>query len=348
MEYMENLFQGIDYSQLDTYTQNNQRIRFSDLVWMLTSEGPEGLANVDVADSLRNLLLGELEAIKPMMIQVICIACIFTLGNRFMEGGRIRSSKISFLLIYSMVLLLLLRPFGLITGLVIEGIGSVTSFLTAFIPVYASGLVLTGKELTAGTLTQLVTIVLYLVEWGMKKVMIPMVRFFVFIEFINYSMEEERLGKLADLIEHMVNWILKLVMGIVLGFGSVQSLLAPAKDHLLQKGIVNGASMIPGIGESVESVGEVILGCGMVLKNCIGIAGMLILFGICIFPVVKIWIVNMSYRVLAAVMEPMADKRIVEMTHGIGRALELYLKIFWYSMLMFVILIAIICVTTNS
>ena len=57
--------------------------------------------------------------------------------------------------------------------------------------------------------------------------------------------------------------------------GVVQSMLTPAKDKLTGNTLLSGLSAIPGIGNAVNSAGEILLSCGMLIKNSVGVIALI-------------------------------------------------------------------------
>ena len=342
------LFKSMDFHSLDEACSDMEGMRFSDLVWNILKEGPSFLFSRESLNQLVDFLFGELSGLKSVLLQVIMIACVFTFGNRFLEGGRIRSSKISFLMVYGLVLILILKPMSRVSYLVEEGLSELIRFLTMFLPVFETGLVMTGKILSSSVFSQGAIFSIYLMEWVVGKWILPLVRVFLYVQLLNHVLEEEKLGHLCDLIEKFISYLLKLGLGIVLGWNCIQSILTPAKDKLEAQVLTNGLEAVPGVGGSVESAKEIMVGAGLVLKNTIGVAGLVMITGILVFPILKIWVVNFSYRILSALMEPFSDKRIVNLVDGVGRTIGLYLKCLWYVMLLFWLLLAMVCLVTSG
>lgn len=348
-DYLNQFFLELDFDSLDMFSTNDGLVksRFSDIVKMLVFQGPQTLLDGSFFKEILSSITYEIVQLKPMMVQVLCVACVFSIGNRMLEGKNVRISKISFLMIYAMVLFLLMKPFSGIVNLVECGVDNMISFMTAFIPTYSSCLILMGRPISASMFSQLTMLIIYIIEWGISKIIFPLIHSYIFLVFLNHVFEEEKLSKLADLVQHLVSWLLKIMLGFVLSMGTVQSLLAPARDVVISGGILKGAKLIPGIGNSVESVGEVFLSCGQIVKNSVGITGLIVMASICLIPLVKIWIVNMVYRFLAAILEPLSDGRIVKMTHKIAQAIEMYLMAMLYSVIFIVIVIAMVSAATN-
>ena len=77
------------------------------------------------------------------------------------------------------------------------------------------------------------------------------------------------------------------------------------------------------LGDAVDTV----LGCGIILKNAIGIIGVIIIVGICIMPIIKLAVLTISYKLLTAIVQPIADKNITDLLDQIGDIFKIFLAI---------------------
>ena len=165
--------------------------------------------------------------------------------------------------------------------------------------------------------------------------------------FLNEMIEGEKFSKMTELLEDGIRFALKFVTGAVVGLNVVQGLIQPAADKLKGSMFTKTASAIPGIGNSVRAVSEIIVGTGTLIKNSVGVAAMIILFGITLFPVLKIWVLAFFYKLSAALVEPIADKRISATLNGVCKGSVLLAKIMLTSMLLFLITIAMVSASTS-
>ena len=59
------------------------------------------------------------------------------------------------------------------------------------------------------------------------------------------------------------------------------------------------SSAIPVVGKILGDAVDTVLGCGIVLKNAVGIVGVVIIIGICLGPILKLALTMISYKILA-------------------------------------------------
>jgi len=194
---------------------------------------------------------------------------------------------------------------------------------------------------TSAGFYQIAFVVIYLVEWTFQKLLLPCIHVYVLLQIFNHFFEETQFGNLADLLQTVVNWGLKSAVTLVCGLSVVQNLINPVKDRLTQGTVAKVVSVIPGVGGAANSVSEVLMGSGMIIKSGIGIAGIVVLICIGIGPLLKTGIITVLYKMMAAVVEPMSDKRIASCIKQLSNAALLYMRIQGYCLMLFLVTIAL-------
>ena len=108
------------------------------------------------------------------------------------------------------------------------------------------------------------------------------------------------------------------------------------------------SSAIPVVGKILGDAVDTVLGCGIVLKNAVGIVGVIIVIGICVIPIIKLSILFLSYKLLAMVSEPIADKNIVGLLEQIGDVFKIFLGIICALSFMLIIGTSLVLKMSNS
>lgn len=86
----------------------------------------------------------------------------------------------------------------------------------------------------------------------------------------------------------------------------------------------------------------------MVLKNAIGIVGVLVIISISIVPIIKMSLITITYSIATALAEPIADEKIMKLLEQIGDTFKILLGIIFVVTAMFLIGIAIVIKISNS
>ena len=348
-DYISMILQELDLGGVDDYTARElpQKTTFSGLVQtLLTGEnGKEGAAAL--GGYVLDLFFYELRAARPMFFQILSVALLFALFGKVLVTRQGYVRDMSFFAVYAAVMLLLLNSFLLVNDVVESGVQKMLSFMTAFIPVYATTLLVAGNGTSAGIFYEIAFVLIYLLELAMKTVFIPGVHVFVLLLMMDGLFEEARLSRLADMIESGIQVALKVAVAGVVGLGVVQSLLAPAKDRLAANGMFQTMQAIPGVGNTFGAAGEILVGCCIMIKNSVGTAELIILAVLCAAPTVSVACFHVMYRLICALLQPFCDRRLGECVHGAARGCALYLKIVINAMMLFFITISMISASTS-
>ena len=86
----------------------------------------------------------------------------------------------------------------------------------------------------------------------------------------------------------------------------------------------------------------------MLLKNGIGVVAAVVIVAICMVPVAQTGCYAVFYQALAAISEPISDKRLTGVIGQMGEGIGLLVRLLFTVCAMFLLTIAIICVTTGG
>ncbi len=332
---------GLD--KLDSYSQSyiSEHTGFTDMVRELVS-GDTSVFEA-LGRQIRDAVTAELMQTKEYIAGMLIFLLVAAMLNRMINSKNSYLNSVSFLMVYGALMLILMESFTRIEALVTSTIDGLIGFMNMMIPVYASTLVLTGNISTGSAYYIFSFGCLYIIEWITKLVLVPATQTFLFLILINNMFEEDSLSKFADLLEKIIRFLLKLSTAAVFGMGVVQRMVMAAKDDVTNSLALKTIKVIPGIGNAVSATGETLLSCGVLIKNCVGVVGVIIVISIVLSPIIKLIVFILGYKLTSAIVQPVADKRIVEGVNGTARAGELFFGILCNMAVIFIITVSIVC-----
>lgn len=347
-EIIDDIINELGLDCLNTYSQGYlvNKPTFADLVTQIMN-GDRSVSEI-IISQVSNIIASECFGTKELFVGIFSFVFIAAIFNKITSSKNTYLNSVSFLMVYGALMVLLMDSINGLELVLTNTIDGLIGFMNLLIPVYATTLIVTGNLSTASAYYVFSFGCIYLVEWIAKLVLIPATQIFLFLQFINNMFEEESISKLAELIEKLIRFALKLMTGIVIGMGSVESIIASTKDQVANSMALKAVSVVPGVGNVVSAAGETVLSCGMLIKNCIGIVGVIVLLAIILAPLIKIGVYFAGYKLVAAIVQPIADKRIVGGVNGTARACELYFNILCHMGIMFIITVSIICIGVGS
>lgn len=350
-EEMEtDMLEQIGIEEIDDFMEDTEgvsEISFTELVNSLIKG--EGTYQVkDMGEWLKNALCAEFRENKALLIQILIIGIAFGVLKNF--TGLFENSYISelcFVMVYCVLVILLMKSFLIMDNLAKETLKTTVEFMQTLVPVYCMSMIFSNGATTAAGFYEVTFLIISLVQWIILYVLVPLVQVMILFVFLNEVVEGERFSKMTELLEDGIRFVLKFVTGTVVGLNVVQGLIQPAADRVKGSMFAKTASAIPGIGNSVQAVSEIIVGAGTLIKNSVGVAAMIIVLGITLMPVLKMGVLAFFYKFSAAVIEPVADKRISGTLNGVCRGSVLLAKIMLTSMLLFLITIAMVAASSS-
>ena len=162
------------------------------------------------------------------------------------------------------------------------------------------------------------------------------------IRLMNEISPEPYLDRFADLAGTVITWILKTMLVGIVGINLIQGLISPVLDQVKRSGLQKGLEAIPGIGNTIGGVTEIVLSAVTLIRNGIGVAGAVVCVAICLVPLIQIAVMTLLYKLASALLEPVSDGRITACIAGAGDAAVLLLKTVYTSAVLFLITIVIV------
>ncbi len=297
-----------------------------------------------LAELVSELILGEWKRQRTLAGQILLIAlasAIFSNFIRVFDNHQI--SDISFYMMYLMLSTLLMNSFSSMAEQASSACEALITFMKILLPSYAITLVLSAGTLTAIGFHEVTLLAISLLQTVLIKVIFPVIHFYMLVLVLNQITADDYFSRFAQLLETLIQWGIKSILGLVVGLQAVQCMITPAVDSMKNSTLNRVASVIPGIGSAWNAAAQTVAGAAVVIKNAVGVAGILALGMICLAPFVRLSACVLLFRVLCAVIAPVCDKRLVEGIESISKGSALLLRVMASALAIFVISLAMTC-----
>ncbi|MCC8067625.1 MAG: stage III sporulation protein AE [Clostridiales bacterium] len=303
----------------------------------------------ELLNTISELFLGEIKQQRKLAVQILLTAlasAVFSNFVRVFENHQI--SDISFYMMYLMLSTLLMNAFSSLTEMVSDTCIALNTFMKILMPSYVITVVLSAGTVTALGFYEVTVLAISLLQTVILKIVVPAIHFYMLVLLLNQLSAQDWLARTAQLMETAISWSVKTILGVVIGLQAVQSLISPAVDSLKNSTLNRVASVIPGIGSVLNAAAETVAGSAIVLKNAVGVAGILAFGVICLSPFVRLTACIFLFRAICAVIEPVCEKRMVEGIESISRGSVLLLRVMSASLAVFVISLAMITASVKG
>ncbi len=296
-----------------------------------------------IPELVSELLLGQLRQQRQMALQILVIVLASAIFSNFVKVFDSRQiADISFFMMYLLISTLLMRSFLAMNRSVVSTCGSLNRFMRLLLPSYLVTVVLSAGSFSAVGFYEITLFGIQLLQTLLVRFILPAVNFYLVLLLLNQMSAEDLFSRFAELVETVIRWVTKSIFGIVVGLQAVQTLVAPALDSLKNSAFQRLARSIPGVGNLLDSAAETVVGSAVVVKNAVGVAGMIALVILSAVPLLKLLASILLFRLLCALIQPVSDRRMVEGIASISRGAVLLLQILATGISIFVISLAMV------
>lgn len=353
-------------SQEDVQESLLQKFDFSEIDDMLAEIFPNKKLNVrEVLDSL---ITGDLELSFDLIKQVIVdqfnyelrnsrsgmihilllviVAAIFTNFSSVFKSTQV--AEISFSMLYMFLITICLSNFRILVDAASMNLERLLEFMKLLGPVYFFSVALATGSSTSVMFYQLTLLLIFFVEMLILNFLIPITQIYLMIRILSELSPQIHLTKFAELIETVVSWTLKTLLAGIVGLNVIQGLLSPAIDAVKRSVITKGTGALPIIGDAISGTAEVVFGTAVLIRNGIGVVGMIACLVICLTPLIQMAVTSLLYQVIAALIQPISDKRMVDCVSSIADGSKMLLRIVFTTAMLFLLTIAVVAATTGG
>ena len=335
-----------DFSELDSSLREmfpGEKVTFSDIISSLISGGIDDAGDM-TAQFLKDRIAFDFLYNRKTIVYIILAALVAAVFSNFADAFQNRQiSDISFYVIYMLLITLCLTAFQTAVSGLEEKMGLLTEFIRALAPAYFMAMAFASGSAAALVFYNLILFLIYIVELIIIHILLPAVNIYVMICVLGSLIEEDFLSELAGLIRKAVTWALHGLLACVAGINIIQGLLAPAVDSVKRSTLTRTAEAVPWVGDLMGGTAEILTGTVILIKNGIGMAGAVVALVICATPLLQMVITALMYKLAAALVQPVSDKRIISCIRGVSEGYELLVRILFTAGALFLITIAVSC-----
>ncbi|MFC0014786.1 MULTISPECIES: stage III sporulation protein AE [Allobacillus] len=257
-------------------------------------------------------------------------------------------SKISYLVIFGVLLTIAISSFYKAVNYTTETIESLSHFMFALLPLMLSLMASFGNIATVAFFQPLILLFTQVSGVLISKLVLPLLFISAILHIASFINEEFNVSRLADLFKYVAFVIMGAFLTLFVSLMSLQGVNAAVTDGVaIRAAKYVTSNFIPVIGRMFTDATDTVLSASILLKNSIGIAGVIIILLITLFPVIKVLVIGLIFKVTSAVLQPIADGPVVDLIDVMGRYILYILVALLLMSLMFFFAIVMLIIVSN-
>ncbi|MDR1263795.1 MAG: stage III sporulation protein AE [Oscillospiraceae bacterium] len=156
------------------------------------------------------------------------------------------------------------------------------------------------------------------------------------------------LSRLRSLLKTIANWSLGICFTVFIGVMAVQGMGAAAFDGVTMRTAKYAIdNFVPIVGGMMADTMDTLIACSMLVKNALGITGLVLLASYCVGPLVQALSASLVFRFCAAALEPVADGPIVDLLGDFAGSVTMLFTVLLAVSAMFFLLVAQLLMVGN-
>lgn len=320
------------------------------LTEMLSQAIQGKIDNKTIYQKILKLLGKEVSSSLKILISILVIIVIHGILKSITDNLENTSiSQIIYFVQYILIVTLIMSNFTEIIGIVKNTANDLVGFINVLIPLLLTLMVYTGNIATSTLLQPIILFISNFIGNIISAILIPIVLIIVVFSIISKISDKVQVDKLSKFLKSGVVWFLGVVLTIFVGVVSLEGTLSSSVDGITAKTAKAAvSSVIPVVGKVLGDVVDSVLGCGVILKNAVGFIGVIVVLGICVMPIIKIGALSIIYSLASAVIQPVADEKIVKLLDEMAGVFKLLLGILCSLSVLLIIGVTMVVKISNS
>ncbi len=330
------------------YTENTlEDININEL---FTSAITGKIDNETIFKSIIKIVGKEIVNCITVLGSIIVIIVIHSILKSISDGLENKSiSQITYYVQYILIVTLIMGNFTSILTTVRTSIESLVGFMNSLIPLLITLMLTTGNIASAGILEPIILFIITFIGNFITNILIPFVLISTALSIVSKVSNRVQVDKLSKFFNSSVAWVLGVALTLFVGIISVEGSLSSTVDGVTAKTAKAAVSnFIPVVGKILGDAVDTVIGCSNVLKNAVGIVGVIIIIGICIAPIIKLAVLMGLYYLAGAICQPIADEKIVKLLEEMGNTFKMLFAILCSVSVMLVVGTTLVINVTNS
>lgn len=299
-----------------------------------------GLAKSIVGEVMNNLAL-------ISQILVITVACS-VLSNLQSSFEKDSISQLANYACYILLSMMIINSFMLALNLGKSSVTKMVEFMQIILPILLALLTAISGPNTRLLFHPIVIGTVNIIGTLIKDLVFPLIFFTFIIGIISNISQKAQFTKLSELLRQIVIIIVSASFTVFIGIITIYGLGANIDGVTIRTAKFAVDKFIPIIGKFLSDAVEAVVGGSAILKNGIGIVGLIALFVLCLTPAIKIIVLILVYKIIAALVQPIASTNISTCFSEVSKAFVLILVGVLSVATMFFITITVIVEAGNT
>lgn len=299
----------------------------------------------DVLTGIWALLGNVILAVLPVVVLVVAITILCGFVNTAKSDG---VGHLVFFVAYAAVILIVIGTVTDLTKMVGNTLSVIKAQVDLVFPIILTLMVAGGANTSASIYQPAVAIlsngILQIFTWVVMPLFVVSLAFSV----VSHLTSQTRLDKFVFFFNALFKWIVGVCFTVFLSFMTLQGITAGSFDSIsIRATKMTVSGYIPIIGGYMSQGFDLIMGSAVLIKNAVGLSGILLLLGLVLAPIIKIVVFSLAIKLTAAITQPIGDSRISNFLTSLSKSFSMLIACLLGVSFMYLVTLALFIMTGN-
>lgn len=288
--------------------------------------------------------------VLPTVLTLVAIAVLYSLLGGFTSGFVQKpTEKLIYFATYSTMILIVMVEVGGVIKLTTNTIDNVRVLMEGIFPILLTLTTLLGGVTSSAVFKPMMSTLVTVITVFVSRLIIPMFIASIAFSIVGNLTKSVKLDKLTEFFKSSATYILGGVFGIFIAFLTFQGLTGGVIDSISVKTAKFAMqSYIPILGGYLSDGFDLMMASIVLIKNSIGVIGLLMLLSVIVLPTVKIILLSLGLKLASGIIEPISDSKFSKMLSDVSSNMTLLIISLVGVGFMFLLTVMLVIYTCNG
>lgn len=264
------------------------------------------------------------QQLSPRLLLVSALLGLAALGAAAsqLSGGETGAAAAAGLVCYGMAILAAVAAFSTVLSQSRQAIEQAQRLMEVAFPVLTGLLASAGAAASAGLFQPATALLTGTVSALCQNVLLPLVLTMGVLAVVGNLSEEKPLSRMLGFVKTAVKWITGGMSTLSVGYLGIMGIAARGADGLsLRAARFAADKLVPYVGSMISGSVETLAGAAALVKSGLGLFAVLLMAGLLLSPVLNVMTLQLSFRLAAALIEPLGGTRLCRGLSALGDVL---------------------------
>ncbi len=285
----------------------------------------------------------------PMLSLIVAIGVISNLLNGI--KSKFNEKSTSGLIHFVCFLAVVVLTIGMISSISktsVSSVNSMVSQMNAIFPILLTLMIGIGATASAGVFQPIVAIISTYVADFFTYLILPLFMVSFVFGIINNLSDNIKLDKFNSFISSLFKWCVGLIFTLFFAVFTIQGISAGTFDSLsIRTTKYTIKSYIPIMGGYLSDGMDLILSSTILIKNVVGLVGILMIISTIISPLLEIVVFSLLLKLVSAILQPMGNNKTSNFLMSTSKSITMLSSCIIAVGFMYLISVGLVMTTSN-